>query len=250
MSKIVLAGKPLYTLKVAEIIELASRREHQIFVGGPHMDFYRNRDLLKLFEGVEELDNAAALMSYMHVSPHDYSERFNALRCGELLNWARQKGLAVQHMGRWKLINREQIFELCGPARKQVAVQVRGTFASSEDAYVGAKAWEREVKRRERARVRQVTQLFERVKKWVPVIVEHTPDAVLEGPLERFTVPGICTIGECNQLLLERFSDMEVQEAQRASFALAELFADADRKRQDLEAMLRQAAIDLEGLEL
>lgn len=250
MSKIVLAGKPLYTLKVEEIIDLASRREHQIFVGGPQMDFYRNRDLLKLFDGVEELDNPAALKSYMHVSPNDYSDHFNALRCGEVLNWARQKGLVDQHMGRWKLLEREPIFELCGPARKQVAVQVRGTFASSSDAYIGAKAWEREVKRRERARVRQVTQLFERVKKWVPVIVEHTPDAVLEGPLERFTVPGICTIGECNHLLLEWFLDLEVQEAQRVSCALAELFADADKKRRELEAMLRQAAIDLEGLEL
>ncbi|SDG83906.1 hypothetical protein [Pelagibacterium luteolum] len=245
MSRIILGGDPLYTLSPEEIVQRATRPGHQIFPGRGQMDYYRNRDLLKLYDGQDTLDIPGALKSYMHIAYKEYSERFNALRLGELLNWGVQHGIVERVYGRaqWTLVEREQQFELCGPERKQLAVRVRGL--SGIEAVVGAKLWQRELKRRERARVKRVTALFTPADVKVKFIVRHTPDVVLEGVLERFTVGDMRTMGECHELLLESFMSLETTEAQSVTAALTQLYTVAV----ELERETRHAD-ELEGLEL
>ena len=56
MSKIILDGDPLQSLPLETIVRRAAYPTHQVFQGGNYMDFYRNRDVLKLFSGLNEID--------------------------------------------------------------------------------------------------------------------------------------------------------------------------------------------------
>lgn len=213
-----LEGTAIDDLPLDEIVRRAAKPEHVIYPGGDRMDYYRNRDLLKLFDGggVFESDEflaAEGVAERLLMFPDGrYSKQFNVLRLGELINWGCRHGI-VQRCPNdiWRILAREPQFEMCGPERHQVAVRVRGL--SGEAAVAATKIWQRELKRRERARVKRIGLLVDHLHRDVDTISRHAPETKLPEALARFAVGEHDTIVAVRELIADALLPMSVPEA-------------------------------------
>lgn len=153
-----LNGISLSSLGIAQIVDTTTSPRHHRYDLGPEGDFWRNRDLIAAFGGRDVATTAELVDAYHEAARRpDYSIKFDAMRFGEILHFALEHGL-VERIGarptpRWRLLQKEMQFELIGPAKKQRALRIRNVPPA--DAPAMHKLWTREVKRRERARLRR-----------------------------------------------------------------------------------------------
>lgn len=204
-----LNGRPLHELEIERIIEIASAPGHQRHHETGKGDYWRNRDLLQAF-GDETVRTSEYLAAEFHKARGDWSSHFNAQRCGETLQWAIDHGI-VERIGarptpRWRLLRGKPQFELVGAEKKQRAIRVRGLTGAAATA--AATLWDREQKRRERARLRRLAQHKSNIAEWLRVIVRHAPETPLDGPLARFAIADHQTLIAVEDLILGSVDDM------------------------------------------
>lgn len=252
-----LEGDKIDDLPLDEIVRRAAKPEHAIYVGGDRMDYFRNRDVLKLFNGDGIFPNHALLtiqgvVERLVMFPGGgYSREFVALRLGELINWACQHGIVRRCPNEiWMLVLREMQFELCGPARKQVAVRVRGL--TGEAAIAADRIWQRELKRRELARVKYVAGTAEEVASEIDFISKHAPGTPLPEALSRFAVGEHDTFVSVRDLIVDAVLSMSESEASATWHAVNQTYhpimqvvidrAAEERKRQREEARAAEEA--------
>ncbi|GAB5430161.1 MAG: hypothetical protein Devi2KO_36200 [Devosia indica] len=209
MPKIYLAGKPLHAHDPLTVIDFASRRGHQRYDLGPCADAIRNREILHGFGGKLERTSSELIA---HESGHheEWSEQFCALRVGETLGWAVEHGIAERAPGshRWLLKEPERQFEIIGGARKERSLRVRGNVDDGE-ALVAAKLWNRELKRRDRARLKDIEKHKPAIIRLLDRIATHAPDTKLPSHLARFAVGGFDDIGTCRQFVIDSLDDLQ-----------------------------------------
>jgi hypothetical protein len=206
-----LNGRPLHEFEIEQIIEIASAPGHRRYVGGDKDDFWRNQDLLRAFAGTTER-TSIELAAVFHAQHPEWSEHFNALRAGETLQWSLEHGI-VERIGarptpRWHLLHRELQFELLGPEKKQHAIRVRGL--TGDAAVIAARLWEREQKRRERARLRAIEKFKPVVLQQIAAICRRNPDRRIDDirELAPFVVGDINTFAACRQLIEDSLDDL------------------------------------------
>lgn len=208
-SPIVLDGKPLDAIDPLEIVDIAARRNRQRFDLGPCGDAYRNAEILEDFAGANERTSTefVAAESARH---RDWSEQFCALRVGERLGWAVENGIVqrVPYSPRWQLLQRQKLFEIVGGERNRHAIRVRGIADAAEHA-AAQRLWNRELKRRERERLRDIEKYRPEIIRALDRIVRLAPDTKLEGYLERFAVGGYDTVASCKQYIIDRIDGLE-----------------------------------------
>lgn len=255
-----LEGDNINDLPLDEIVRRAAKPEHAIWGGGgSKVDYLRNHYVLRLFDGagifepVETLTVAGIVDRWPLFPRAGTSRQFNALRLGELINWAVVHGIAApvagQH-GCWQLLVREMQFEMCGPERKQVAVRVRGL--TGEAAIAAEKIWQRELKRRERARAKYVAGVIETINIEIDFISRHAPETKLPETLSRFAVGEHDTIVAVRELITDAVPAMSAADATALGQAVHAVYspimqgvidrAAEERKRQREEARRQEEA--------
>lgn len=209
MAKIILAGKPLHQHDVLTVIDFARRRGHDRYDLGACADAIRNRDLLAGFAGKLER-TSSELMAYVSEQHPDWSEQFCALRVDETLGWAVEHGVVERLPGShtWRLLETERMFEIIGGHRKEGALRVRGHVDDGE-ALVAAKLWNRELKRRDRARLKDIEKHRPMIVRLLDRIATHAPETKLPSHLQRFSVAGFDDIGTCRQLVIDSLGDLD-----------------------------------------
>lgn len=242
-----------------EIVRRAADPEHQIRPGGGHMDYVRNLDLLKLFDGGRGFRKATTLSAsdiakrWELLPQGGYSWRFEVMRLGELINWGVARGLVRQlddPNGRWKLLVREQQFELCGPVRKSVCLRVRGL--TGLDAIAADRIWRRELKRRERARVKHAARIVDMVNSDIDFISRHAPSTKLPDMLARFAVGGSDTIVAVRELIVDALIPLSEADANAIGMAMREVRlsisrAIRDRRRREEEDLVALSDVFTQG---
>lgn len=241
---IMIDGKPLDEFSLREIVVAYASPERPFFVGGDRMDYTRNVDLLTMYGRSSVLD-AEAIADRYHfgVATGAFTTHFNALRAGELIAWAISHRLVIQKADKWRLVQRERVFELCGPELKPRAVRVRGLEGA--EAVVADKIWRRELKRRERAEAKRKGRLVEFGAELIDYIVEHAPDTKLSPALQRFAIAGNDTFGACRSLIVDEMQSSTiadanvicsaVQEIKKGVHQAVRLRAEVERQRERLE---------------
>lgn len=251
MPAIMIDGKNLDELSLRQIVEATANPARPFFAGGDRMDYTRNSNLLTLFGESSALDAEAVADRYhFGIATGAYSTRFNALRAGELLAWATVQGLLSREGDKWRLDVRERVFELCGPELKPRAVRVRGL--EGFEAAAAEKIWQRELKRREKARVKRVGHIIIRTREMTEYIGTHKPGTKLGPDLERFAIAGVDTIIGCSELILGSMPEMSAKDADTISEAVRRIYVDvqhrvwevADAERQRLRQIQRQEEIE------
>lgn len=191
--KILIGGRPLHECSIFEIVEHAVDPRRRIYDLGDCADVIRNNHVLAAFGG-DEVATTEELVDRFRADAvrmrEDFSNGFDALRVGEALQWGIQHRI-VERIGarpgpRWRLLERERQFELIGPENRQHAIRVRGL--AGPEAVVAARLWDKELKRRERARVKAVERHKPAILRHLAMICRHLPDHALDGVLERFAI--------------------------------------------------------------
>src|SRR5690606_31799441 len=179
-------GKPLDAIAPLDIVDIAARRGRQRFDLGPCGDAYRNAEILEDFAAANER-TSMELIAAEAERHRDWSEQFCALRVGERLGWAVEHGIVqrVPYSPRWQLLQRERQFEIVGGERNRHSIRVRGIADAAEHA-AAQKLWNRELKRRERERLRDIEKYKPEIIRALDRIVRLAPDTKLEGYLEQF----------------------------------------------------------------
>ena len=209
MAKIFLAGKPLHAHDPLTVLDFASRRGHDRYPLGPCADAIRNREILAGFNGKLER-TSSELIAHMSEQHPDWSEQFCALRIGESLGWALEHGVVERVPGGhvWRLLQPERLFEIIGGHRKERSLRVRGHVDDGE-AIVAAKLWARELKRRDRARIKDIEKHRPEIIRLLDRIATHAPDTKLPSHLQRFSVGGFDDIGSCRQFIIDSIDGLE-----------------------------------------
>jgi len=180
-----------------------------------------------------------------------YSRQFSAYRLGETINWACQHGIVRRCPNDiWMLVLREPQFELCGPERKQVAVRVRALTGNA--AIDADRIWQRELKRRERARVKFVAEVVDGMNYHLDFISKHAPETKLPETLARFAVGRHDTLVAVRELITDAVPPMSIGDANAIGRAMHEAFLPVskavsdrlaeERKRQREEARAAEEA--------
>ena len=205
---ILLAGKPLYDFTPLDVIDIACRHGHQRFDLGPRADFIRNCEILAGFDGKTER-TSSELVAAEAVRNPNWSEQFCALRVGETLGWSTEMGVVERLPGchTWRLLETERLFEIIGGARKERSLRVRGHTDEGE-AITAAKFWNRELKRRERARLKDIAKHRPAIIRLLDRIATHAPETKLPSHLARFAVGGFDDIGGCRQYVIDSLGDL------------------------------------------
>lgn len=240
MPKILLNGDPINELEIDEIVRRATDSGHHPFEGGAYWDFTQNLNLLALFSTRKTIDIPVGMKNIKldrTYRPY-HTDEFSALRLGELLNWGLRHGI-VRPFGqsrRWRLVHAERQFELCGSATRQRAVRVRGI----DDPFDAAKAhtiWQRELKRRERARVKVAKAAVEEATGYITYIVSEAPATKLWGPLARFAFGQHDTLATCRELVLDGILRMEISECHEVLCQLMRLHTNLASRAADMDAI-------------
>ncbi|UYO00232.1 MAG: hypothetical protein KIT02_03120 [Devosia sp.] len=222
-------GKLLDELSLREIVEATANPERPFFAGGDRMDYTRNVSLLALYGTSSALDAEAIADRYhFEIATGAYTTRLNALRAGELIAWAISQRLVVRSNDRWHLVETERVFELCGPELRPKAVRVRGLEGA--EAIVADKIWQRELKRREKARVKRVGYKMAQVREMAEYIGMHEPGSKIGPDLQRYAVAGVDTIIGCSDLILASMMEMTVKEADAVSDAVRRIYIDVQHR--------------------
>ena len=246
MPKIMIGDKDLNDCSPAEAFLAGAHPDRDIYNAGDRLDYHRNGDMLKMFGDRELLGVELAIGRYEATAPVFYTPAFNALRAGELMNWASQHDLVERIDGpAWRLIVREQQFELVGPENHQRAVRIRGLAGA--EAVVGAKIWDRELKRRERARVKRVARIIEEARREIRYIGRHEPDLKLGNELAQFAIGDVDTVAAAEDYIADSMLPLDVRAANVIATAVSHLYIDvcarqteiktAERRRRDAEDM-------------
>lgn len=245
MTAIMINGKNLDELSLRQIVEATAKPARPFFAGGDRMDYTRNCNLLALFSESSALD-AEAIADRYHfgVATGAYTTRFNALRAGELIAWAIVNRLVVQEGEKWKLVERERVFELCGPELKPRAVRVRGL--EGFEAAAADKIWQRELKRREKARAKRVVRIITRTREMVEYIGTHESETKLGPDLQRFAVAGIDTVIGCAELILGSMPEMTAEDADAICEAVRKIYLDVQHRVRQAANAERQRNIQCE----
>lgn len=212
MAKIYLAGKPLYDYTPLDVIDIASRRGHQRYPLGTCADAIRNREILAGFDGKLER-TSSELIAHVSEQHPDWSEQFCALKIGESLGWAVEMGVVDRVPGshRWLLKEPDRMFEIIGGHRKERSLRVRGHTDDAE-AIVAAKLWQKELKRRDRGRLKDIEKHRPTIVRLLDRIATHAPDTKLPSHLTRFAVGGFDDIGTCRQFVIDSIDGLEAGE--------------------------------------
>lgn len=243
-----LDGQPIDDMPITAIVVGASNPARPVFAGGnaDWADYDRNRNLLRVFGRRDKLDAIAAFEQYTSVvhgssmTGRPHKPAFKALVCGELLAWATVNGLIERLAGpRWRLLEREPRWELCGPARRQRPTQIRGLTGA--DAIAAEITWNRELKRRERERVKHVTALAAGVRDMAMIVGQHAPETKLGEGVRQFAVGEIDTLPAAVELIVDAMLRMSIAEAQQIHEHVGNLChpvqkSVAERRRAEREA--------------
>ncbi|MBJ3784504.1 hypothetical protein [Devosia sediminis] len=209
MAKIILAGKPLYDYTPLNVIDIASRRGHQRYDLGPCADAIRNREILHGFGGKPERTSSELIASEGERHP-EWSDNFVALRVGESLGWAVEVRIVQRIPGGhvWRLLETERMFEIIGGSRKERSLRVR-VHTDDAEAIVAAKLWQKELKRRDRARLKDIEKHRPMIVRLLDRIATHAPETKLPSHLARFAVGGFDDIGTCRQFVIDSLGDLD-----------------------------------------
>lgn len=150
---ILIDGISINVMTVHDIIAGASA---VLQPGSASNAYYRNRDLMRLFHNVETINEYVLSTRFGRLYPdRGHSDEFVAFRAAQLICWGVQERLVESIPGdviSWKLIEREPVYEFIGRERDQNAVRTRGWLPAEKEE--GEAIWAKELKRRERARLK------------------------------------------------------------------------------------------------
>ena len=229
MANIVLDGEPLYKHRPLHIIEIATRDGRKPFDLGDKGDATRNREVLAGFAGQDER-TSSELISAMWSRNPSWGEQFCALRAGENLGWAVLHGIVerVPRSHRWRLLEPVQQFELVGPMTKRRAIRIYNAGTQQAE---NNRLWAKELKRRERERVRENAKFKPMILKSIKRICQLQPDFDIRGidELKDFAVGDIHAIVECRDYVEQSLNDLPDGAAHRLVHRL-ELALDGIRK--------------------
>ena len=210
---ITLEGKPLHAFTPLEVIEIACRRGRVRYDLGRCGDFERNVDILRVFAGATERTSSEFIAAAAARIP-EWSEQFHALRAGETLGWAVELGIIerISLSHKWRLLESERVFECIGNYKTMRSLRVRG-HADGAEAIAAARAWKRELGRRERARIKEIESHRPYIVRALDRIVAGAPEMKLEGYLARFAVAGFDDVGSCRQYIIDSLPSLETGDA-------------------------------------
>jgi hypothetical protein len=221
---IMINGKRLHECSIGEIIDVASHPMRRRFDDRPDSPHYTNRNLIRAFAGAGERTTSELIAKYPAGSS-DWSDQFNALRVGEALGWAVQEGIVERHRfhpDRWLLGHVQPQFEnICRGARKRsIRIHNAGALQAEHD-----KLWARELKTRERMRLKAMAELRPVILKEIALICRCAPDFDLstEPLLARFAVGGFKSIAECRGLIEQSIDELDAVELYDLSTTLARI---------------------------
>jgi len=229
---ILIDGQSIDEMTTNAIVVSASNPARPFYARGGNADwanYNHNRELLRMFGQRGEIDADQAFEVFSSVFRMGWTGRrlsgeFQALMCGECLAWATVNGLVERLEGpRWRLLEPEPRWELCGPARKQVPTQVHGLTGVA--AIAAELTWHRELKRRERARAKRTAALAKSVRDMAMLIGQHAPETKLGPRLSQFAVGQVDTLPSAVELLVDKMRGMQVDEATRIHDYVAELWS-------------------------
>lgn len=210
---IMINGKRLHECSIGEIVEVASYPTRRRFDDRPDSPHYTNRNLIRAFAGATERTTSELIAKYPTGSS-DWSEEFNALRVGEALGWAMQEGIVQRHPihhDRWRLIHTEPQFEnICRGARKRsIRIYNAGDLQAENN-----KLWAREIKSRERQRVKALAAMRPVILKEIALICRCAPefDLSTEPLLSKFAVGGFTTIAACREMVEQSIEELSATE--------------------------------------
>ena len=225
MPKIMIGDKDLNDCSPAEAFLAGAHPGRAIFEGGDRLDYHRNGTLLESFGDREQMGVDLAIARYMSITGGGYSAQFNSLRAGELMNWATRHGIVEQVEGpAWRLMLREYQFELVGPETHQRAARVRGLTGA--EAVIAAKLWDRELKRREKARVKRVARIIDEARREIRYIGKHEPELKLGAELAQFAVGDVDTVVGAEDFILDSMLPLSVRDANVIATAVSHLDID------------------------
>lgn len=206
---ILLDGKPLHAFQPLEVIDIASRSGHARYDLGATADFDRNVAVLNAFAGRLERTSSEIIAAFGTRNP-DWSEQFHALRAGEALGWSIEHGIVerISHSHQWRLLETERQFEAIGSWTNRRSLRVRG-HADGAEAIAAAKLWQREQKRRERSRLKDIEKHRPTIIRLLDRITQHAPESPLPKSLQRFAVAGFDTVGACRQFVIDSLGELE-----------------------------------------
>lgn len=194
--------------RAPEAIILACQEPgYQLYDLGDCGDVYRNRDLLELFEGVETIGISRVARRFVEMKrQHEFSEAFEARRAGEVLQWAIDRGIAerIVEAGQpaWRIVDREMQYLAVGPAAKQRAIRIRG-LKDPDAAKKAAKLEKRELRRRQRARLKEIAGHRAAIDCNLYIIMHMSPEEPLPAELERFRVEGYDLLRNYHSVLID-----------------------------------------------
>ena len=150
---IMINGVSINGMSLHDIIAGASTVLQQ---GSYSNSYYRNRDLIRLFGSDEDVTEHVITTRFRKLYlDRGHSDQFVAFRAAQLLCWGIEERLVEAVPGdvlSWKLVDREPVYEFIGRERDQHAVRTRGFLPAEQDE--GEAVWAKELKRRERARLK------------------------------------------------------------------------------------------------
>lgn len=147
---ILINGTSINTMSVADIITGSSAELQPSSAANP---YYRNRDLLRLFHGVETVSEHVLVTRFRRLYvDRGHSDEFVAYRAGQMIAWGMSERLLDPVPGdvlAWRLVEPQPVYEFIGRERDQNAVRTCDFLP--EDQVEGEAIWTKELKRRERA---------------------------------------------------------------------------------------------------
>jgi hypothetical protein len=190
-----------------EIILACQAPDHERYWFQRNDNLYRNRDLLGLFGEHEVLRIGQVTPRMQQLKAHDrYSEGFEAKRAGELIRWGVDHGILVREIvdrqPAWRLLDREMQYLLVGPAAKQREIRIRG-LKDPVELVEANKLANREYKRQDRARAKQIERYREAMARNLDRIMQSSPDEPLPAALDRFRIEGHELLRNYREVLID-----------------------------------------------
>jgi len=227
---ILIDGKSLWNCSIAEIMEGATRPTRTPWHLGDRHDYWQNCRVLEAFGDQEVavvddlIENFRAARQAMR---EDFTLTFDCLRLAEALQWGAKHGIVERVFGarpepQWRLLVRERQFECVGPAARQVAIRVRGL--QGPEGVAAAKLWDRELKRREKARLKAVAKAKPGMMRIIAAICRRAPETILTDYMAKFTVGEFVTVEQCRFVIEDAIDGMGEVEVGIVDRALEKIF--------------------------
>lgn len=217
---IFIGGKRLDDCDVETIVSFTSRPGVRRFDLGDRSDYLRNGYVLAAFADRDTATGTQLAQAFHECDRRGCSLQFNALRIGEALGWATDEGVVERGPDGWRLIHRERQYECIGPENRQRAIRVLNLPTAMEQRQADM-LWVRELKRRERMRVKRVAKIKPTIAMHLRSIVSLRPRMIVEGMLVPLSFRPTDTIAAALNLILDAVDTLD----ERAANALErELF--------------------------